>query len=188
MADDNQHRRHRHPLLHWVGHALGLLYILVTLLFGPIKWIAAWLGQQRLIQRYQRWVANFPPAVGLALSLVSLGFLELSKIAVLLTYRHLGLLAATVMTLCAKASLGYFAHTTWRAARPKVIIAYPWAARVDAWISVQLAQLRGFRDRWAGYIKSRSWYPGIVNAFLMMRELAANLIDWIKNKLATIIL
>lgn len=188
MTDDNQHRRHRHPLLYWAGHALGLLYILVTLLFGPIKWIAAWLGQQRLIQRYQRWVANFPPAVGLALSLVSLGFLELSKMAVLLIYQRFGLLAAAVMTLCAKASLGYFAHTTWRAARPKVIIAYPWAARVDAWISVQLAQLRGFRDRWAGYIKSRSWYPGIVSAFLMMRELAANLIGWIKNKLATIIL
>ena len=79
-------------------------------------------------------MGGFSPAAGLAASLLSLSLLELSKIAVLLSYRRFGLLAALVVTLCAKASIGYFANLTWQAARPKVITAYPWAARVDAWV------------------------------------------------------
>lgn len=185
MTDDTQHHPHRHPLLHWIGHALGLIYILVTLLFGPIQSLALWLGQQQMIQSYERWVARFPPAAGLAVSLLSLGLLELSKIAVLLSYRYFGLLAAIVVTFCAKASLGYFAHITWQAARPKVIAAYPWAARVEAWVGVQLAQLRGFRDRWLGYLRSRSWYPGVVNAITMLRNRAARGVGWIKDRLMT---
>ena len=61
--------------------------------------------------------------------------------AVLLSLRYFGVMAAVVVTVGAKASLGYFAHITWRAARPKVIAAYPWAARVDAWVGAQLTLL-----------------------------------------------
>jgi hypothetical protein len=186
VTDDKARHPHWHPLLRWVGHAFGLLYILVTLLFGPIKWLAAWLERQQVIQRYIRLVASFPPAAGLTVSLLSLGLLELSKIAVLLSYRYFGLLTAMVVTLCAKVSLGYFAHTTWHAARPNVIVAYPWAARVDAWISAQLVQIRGFRDRLVGYLKNRSWYPGIVNAFMIIQKRAASLAGWIKTGLANI--
>ncbi|MFO1424760.1 MAG: hypothetical protein U1F70_14135 [Candidatus Competibacteraceae bacterium] len=171
--DDTEHRRHRHPVLRWIGHTLGLLYILVTLLFGPIRSLANWLQRQQFIQRYQRWMAGLPPAAGLAVSLLSLGLLEISKIAVLLSYRYFGALAAVAVTIAAKASLGYFAHLTWHAARPKVIAAYAWAARVDAWVGVQLAQLRGFRDRWVGYLRSRPWYPGVVNAITLLRQHAA---------------
>ena len=172
MTYDRAHHRYRYPRLRWIGHALGLIYILVTLLFGPIQSLARWLEQQQMIQRYERGVAHFPPAVGLAVSLLSLGFLELSKVAVLLSYRSFGLPVAILVTLCAKASIGYFTHLTWRAARTKVIAAYPWAARVDAWVGAQLALLRGFRDRWLGYLRSRSWYPGVVNAITMLRNRA----------------
>ncbi|MDS4030500.1 MAG: hypothetical protein RKO66_10555 [Candidatus Contendobacter sp.] len=171
--DDREHRRRRHPVLRWIGHAIGLIYILVTLLFGPIRSLAAWLQRRQFIQRYQRWVASFPPAVGLAVSLLSLGFLEISKLAVLLSYRYFGALAAVAVTIAAKASLGYFAHLTWHAARPKVIAAYAWAARVDAWVGAQLAQLRGFRNRWVGYLRSRPWYPGIANVIATLRQHAA---------------
>lgn len=163
-------RRHRHPVLRWIGHAIGLSYLLITLLFGPIKWLAAWLQQQGLIQRYQRWVGGLPSAAGLAVSLLSLGFLEISKIIVLLSYRYFGVLAAVIMTVAAKASLGYFAHLTWHAARPKVIAAYAWAARVDAWVAAQLAQLRGFRARWMAWLRSRPWYAGARNAILTARK------------------
>ena len=174
----------RHPVLRWIGHALGVVYILVTLLFGPIKALAHWLEQQRLIQRYEHWVAGLRPAVGLAASLFSLSLLELSKIAVLLSYRRFGLLAALVVTLCAKASIGYFAHLTWQAARPKVIAAYPWAARVDAWVEVQLAQLRGFRDRWLGYVRSQPWYPGVITMIKSLRQSAVHWTGMIKRRLA----
>jgi hypothetical protein len=163
-----------------------LIYILVTLLFGPIKSLAIWLEQQQIIQYYERWVASFPPAAGLAVSLLSLGFLELSKMVVLLSYRYFGLRVAVVVTLCAKASLGYFAHITWHAARPKVIAAYPWAARVDTWVGVQLAQLRGFRDRWVSFIRGRLWYPGAVNAITMLRNRVAGWVGEIKSRLATL--
>ena len=185
MTPDEAPHRPRHPRLRWIGHALGLTYVLVTLLFGPIQSLARRLERQRIVRRYERRVARWPPAAGLALSLLSLGLLELSKIAVLLSYRSLGLLAAVVVTLCAKASAGYFAHVTWRAARPKVIATYAWAARVDAWVGVQLAQLRGFRDRWRGYLSSRSWYPGAVAALLKIRQRAARWIGWIKDRWAT---
>lgn len=186
VTPDSKPYHDRHPVLHWVGHVLGLAYILVTLLVGPIQSLARWLERQRLIQRYERWVAGFPPAAGLAASLLSLSLLELSKIAILLSYRSFGLLAAVVVTFCAKASAGYFAHVTWRAARPKVIAAYPWTARVEAWVGAQLAQLRSFRDRWLGYLRSRSWYPGVVNAIALLRNRASRLVGWIKNRLAAV--
>ena len=185
MTDDTQHHPVRRPLLHGVSHTLGLIYILITLLFGPIKSLAIWLERRQIIQRYERGVARFPPAAGLAVSLLSLALLELSKMAVLLSYRYFGLLAAIAVTLCAKASLGYFAHITWQAARQKVIAAYPWAARVDAWVGAQLAQLRGFRDQWLGYLRGRSWYPGAVDAFLRIRKRTARWIGWIKDRWAT---
>ena len=172
MPFDQEQPHYQYPVLRWIGHALGIVYILVTLLFGPIKSLARWLAQQRLIQRYEQGVAGFTPAAGLAASLLSLGLLELSKIAVLLSYRGFGLLTALVVTLCAKASIGYFAHLTWRAARPQVIAAYPWAARVDAGVEVQLAQLRGFRDRWLGYVCSQPWYPGAVTTIRRLRQYA----------------
>jgi hypothetical protein len=163
VSDDNQHHSRRHPLLRGIGHGLGVLYILVTLLFGPIQSLARWLERQRLIQRYERWVGGLPPAAALAVALLSLGLLEVSKVAVLLSFRYFGVLAAVVVTVGAKASLGYFAHATWRAARPKVVATYAWAARVEAWVGAQLALLRGVRDRWLGYLRSRSWYPGRLN-------------------------
>lgn len=184
MPFEQKQHHDRHPVLHWIGHALGIVYILVTLLFGPIKSLARWLEQQRLIQRYEHWVASFTPAAGLAASLLSLSLLELSKIAVLLSYRRFGLLAALVVTLCAKASIGYFAHLTWQAARPKVIAAYPWAARVDAWVEVQLAQLRGFRDRWLGYVRSQPWYPGTAATINSLRQSAVRWAGMIKRWLA----
>ena len=177
-------RRHRYPLLRGIGHALGVLYLLVTLLFGPIRSLAAWLERQRFIQRYECWVGELPPAAGLAGSLLALGLLEVAKVAVLLSLRYFGVMAAAVVTVGAKASLGYFAHLTWRAAGPKVIAAYPWAARVDAWVGVQLAQLRGFRDRWLDYLRRRSWYPGAVNAVRTIRHQAARVLGWIKARWA----
>lgn len=184
MPSDRERHRYRHPVLRWIGHALGLIYILITLLFGPIRSLARWLAQQRLIQRYVHWVAGFPPAVGLASSLLLLGLLELSKILALLSYRWFGLLAAIAVTFSAKASIGYFAHLTWRAARPKVIAAYPWTARVDAWVGVQLAQLRGVRDRWASYLRSRPWYPGVVTTITQLRQYALYWVSAIKHRLA----
>lgn len=162
--------RYRHPRLRWVGRALGLLYVLATALFGPIKSLARWLAGQQAIQRYQRMVANLPPSAGLALSLVSLVGLEVSKVAVLLSYRYFGLVAALIVTLCAKASLGYFAHLTWQAARPRVIAAYPWAARADAWVGARLAQLRGFRDRWLAYLHNQRWYRASCVATSMLSQ------------------
>ncbi|MFZ4792321.1 MAG: hypothetical protein ACOYMW_15765 [Candidatus Competibacteraceae bacterium] len=180
----NQEQHHdRHPVLRWIGHALGIVYILVTLLLGPIKSLARWLAQQRLIQRYEHSVAGFSPAAGLAASLLSLGLLELSKIAVLLSYRGFGLLAALAVTFCAKVSIGYFAHLTWRAARPKVIVTYPWAARVDAWVEVQLAQLRGFRDRWLGYLRRQPWYPGAATTMRRLRQYVVHWASMIKRRL-----
>ena len=173
MTDHEKPHRYRHPILRGIGHALGLAYGLVTLLFGPIRSLARWLERQRIVRRYERRVAAFPPAAGLALSLLALGLLELSKIAVLLSYRYAGLPGAVAVMLCAKASIGYFAHLTWRAARPKVVATYPWAARVDAWIGAQLARLRGFRDRWLGYLRARSWYRGAVAALGDFRRRAA---------------
>ena len=184
MPFEQKQHHDRHPILHWIGHALGIVYILVTLLFGPIKALARWLEQQRLIQRYEHWVAGLPPAAGLAASLLSLSLLELSKIVVLLSYRWVGLLTALVVTLCAKASIGYFANLTWQAARPKVIAAYPWAARVDAWVEVQLTQLRRFRDRWLGYVRSQPWYPGAVTAIRSLQQHALHWISLIKRRLA----
>lgn len=184
LVDDERHRRHRHPRSRGIGHALGLAYVLVTLLFGPIRSLARRLERQEIVRRYEIRVAAFPPAAGLALSLLALGLLELSKIAVLLSYRFAGLPGAVAAMLCAKASVGYFAHVTWRAARPKVIAAYPRVARVDGWIGAQLAQLRGFRDRWLDSLRARSWYPGAVRAFLVIRNRAARAAGRTKGKLA----
>jgi hypothetical protein len=164
LTRDERHRRHRHPVLRWIGHALGLAYVLVTLLFGPIRSLACWLERRQIVRRYERRVAVLPSAAGLALALLALGLLELSKIAVLLSYRFAGLPGAIAAIICTKASIGYFAHVTWRAARPKVIAAYPRAARADAWVGAQLAQLRGFRDCWLGFLRARSWYPGALAA------------------------
>ena len=174
-------RHPRHPLLRGIGHTLGVLYLLVTLLFGPIRSLAVWLEQQRFIQRYERWADELPPAAGLAVSLLALGLLEVAKVAVLLSLRYFGVMVAVVVTVGAKASLGYFAHLTWRAARPKVIAAYPWAARMDAWVGVQLAQLRGLRDRWLNTLRRRSWYPGVVNTVRTLRRQAARVLGWIKT-------
>ncbi len=185
MTEHSNPRRHRHPRLRRVGHILGLIYIFVTLLFGPIQALARWLGRQQLIQRYQQWVARFPPAIGLSVSLLSLSLLEFSKIAVLLSYHRFGVWAAIIVTFCAKASLGYFAHLTWHAARPKVIATYPWAARVDAWVGAQLAQLRGFRTQWVGYLNSRSWYPGAIHTITLLRKRAVDWANQIKRRLAT---
>lgn len=185
MTPDEEPHRPRHSRLRWIGHALGWTYILITLLFGPIQSLARWLERQRLIQRYERWVASLPPAAALAVALLALGLLELSKVAVLLSYRALGVLAAVMVTLCAKAGVGYFAHITWRAARPQVIATYAWAARVEAWVGVQLALLRGFRDRWLGDLRHRSWYPGVVNAITLVRNQAARGVGWIKDRLTT---
>lgn len=185
MKINEEHRRRRHSRLRRIGHVVGVFYLLVTLLFGPIKSLALWLERRHITQRYEQWIASLSPAAGFAISLLSLGFLELSKIAVLLSYRAFGLPTAVVVTLCAKASLGYFAHLTWRAARLKVITAYPWAARTDAWVGAQLAQLRGFRDRWVGYLKSRPWYSGVIYAITALRKSAAYRISKIKRRLAT---
>jgi hypothetical protein len=185
VSDDNQHHSRRRPLLRGIGHGLGVLYILVTLLFGPIQSLARWLERQRPIQRYERWVGGLPPAAALAVALLSLGLLEVSKVAVLLSFRYFGVLAAVVVTVGAKASLGYFAHATWRAARPKVVATYAWAARVEAWVGAQLALLRGVRDRWLGYLRSRSWYPGIVDAITLVRNQSARAVGWIKDWLMT---
>ncbi|HOW75554.1 MAG TPA: hypothetical protein P5102_16545 [Candidatus Competibacteraceae bacterium] len=184
MPFDQEQPHDRHPVLRWIGHTLGIVYILVTLLFGPIKSLARWLAQQRRIQRYEHWVSGFSPATGLAASLLSLSLLELSKIAVLLSYRGFGLLVALVVTLCAKASIGYFAHLTWRAARPQVIAAYPWTARVDAWVEVQLVQLRGFRDRWLSYVRSQPWYLGAVTTMRRLRQSVVRWVRMIKRRLA----
>ena len=184
MTRDGRHRRHRHPVLRWIGHALGLAYVLVTLLFGPIRSLARWLERQQIVRRYERRVAALPPAAGLALSLLSLGLLELSKIAVLLSYRFAGLPGAVAAMICTKASIGYFAHVTWRAARPKAISAYPRVARVDAWVGAQLAQLRGFRDRWLGFLRARSWYPGARAAIGHFGRHAARLAGAIRRRLA----
>lgn len=94
-----------------------------------------------------------PPPLGLMVSILSLGLLELSKIFVLLTYRRYGLFVAILAATAAKASLGYLAHTTWHAARPKVIAAYPWAARADTWVGAQIARLKGYRDLVVGAVR-----------------------------------
>lgn len=185
MSENPQPQPRRHPLLRALGHALGLLYILVTLLFGPIRSLAIWLGQQRFIQGYQRWVATLPPAAGLIMALLALSLLEVSKLAVLLSFRYLGLLAAVIVTIAAKASFGYFAHLTWRAARPKVIATYAWAARLDAWVGEQLAQLRGLRDRWLSYLRSRSWYPGAVATWRQLRQWGQLWFRWMRRQLGT---
>lgn len=153
MVASREHTLHQNSLPRRIGQGLGLLYLLVTLLFGPIKSLAAWLGRQHIVQRYQQWVSRCSPALGLFLSLSSLVLLELSKIIVLLTFQRAGLLAAVMVTLLAKVSVGYFAHATWQAARPKVIHAYAWVARVDAWVGIQLTKLRVWRDRWAQVIQ-----------------------------------
>lgn len=169
--------------LRWIGHLLGLAYLLVTLLFGPIKSLAAWLAKQRWIQRYRGWVARLPPAAGLALSLLSLALLELSKIAVLLSYRVFGLPGALAATVCAKISIGYFAHATWQAARPEAVAAYSWVARVDAWVAAQLGQLRGLRDRWLRWLRGRPRYAVTAAVLRGLRRRVARLSEWIKLKL-----
>ncbi|MER2556520.1 MAG: hypothetical protein ABTQ93_03420 [Candidatus Competibacter denitrificans] len=172
--------RYRYPRLRWFGRILGLLYLLVTALFGPIKSLARWLAGQQTVQRYQRGVANLPPSAALALSLLSLVGLEVSKVAVLLSYRYFGLAAAVVVTLCAKTSLGYFAHLTWQAARPRVIAAYPWAARVDAWVMAHLAQLRDFRNRWVAYLRKQPWYSASRTMLTLLRKQTVGLVERIK--------
>ncbi|MER2529788.1 MAG: hypothetical protein ABTR07_17845 [Candidatus Competibacter denitrificans] len=162
--------QHRNSLSRRIGQLLGLLYLLITLLFGPIKSLAVWLGRQQIIQRYQQWVSDSPPAVGLSLSLSSLFLLELSKILVLLTFQRGGLVAAAMVTLLAKASVGYFAHTTWHAARPKAIAHYAWVARVDRWIGIQLTKLRVWRDRRVQLTKRYWRHFNVSNALAKLKK------------------
>lgn len=157
-------------MLHVAGDIIGLAYVLVTLLFGPIKSLARWLARQQLVQRYKAFIAQLPPAAGLTVSLLSLGALELSKIMVILAYRTGGLPLAVLAILLSKASLGYFAHTTWMAARPKVIAAYPRVRAVDAWVGAQLGIIRGFKDRLVAKLRAASWYPAARNAVMAVRQ------------------
>ena len=177
---------HRHPVLRWIGRAFGVLYILGTLLFGPIKWLAVWLGRQSFIQNYKAGIAALPPVLGLAVSVLSLGLLEISKIAVLLTYERHGVVAAVLATIAAKASLGYLAHTTWHAARPKVIAVYPWAARADAWVAQQIARIKGYRDHALAAIKASFWYPAVVQAFGVLRPAAVGAVAAVKKLCANL--
>lgn len=156
--------------LHVAGDIVGLLYVLVTLLFGPIKSLARWLARQQFIQRYKIFIAGLPPAAGLTLSLLSLGALELSKILVILAFRAGGVPLAILAILFSKASLGYFAHTTWMAARPKVIAAYPRMSAVDAWVGAQLAMIRGFKDRLLAKMRAAPWYPAARDAVVAVRQ------------------
>ena len=185
MTDQIDHHRTEHPQLRWVGHILGLLYLLVTLLFGPIKSLARWLARQQFVTRYQRWIASLPPPMGLALSILSLSLLEVSKIMVLLSFRYFGLIAAIIVFFCAKASLGYLAHLTWLATRPQVIATYAWAARIDAWILIQLDYLRGFRNRWLAYLRTRSWTVSLSGSIVRARQTAFQLAQWVKARFTT---
>ncbi len=158
MEEELTPSEHRHPGLRWIGRVLGTLYILGTLLFGPVKWLALWLMRQSIIQKYKTGIAALPPHLGLAVSILSLGLLEVSKFAVLLIYGRYGVMAAVLATVMAKISLGYFAHTTWHAARPKVIATYPWTARADAWVGQQMALARAYRDGILAAIRESSWF------------------------------
>lgn len=165
---------------HVAGHVFGFLYILVTLLFGPVKSVAQWLAQQRFIQRYKAFVGGLPPALGLTLSLLCLGLLELSKIVVLLAYHKGGLLLALCTTITAKLSFGYWAHMTWHAAREKVIAAYPRIRAIDAWVGQQIAIIKGFRDRIVAKVTSASWYPVVQRFSAAARQAAKTGIARIK--------
>lgn len=166
---------------HVVGHVFGFLYILVTLLFGPVKSVANWLAQQSLIQKYKTFIAGLPPALGLMVSVLSLGLLELSKLAVLFAYQRGGLLVALCTTLMAKLSFGYLAHTTWHAARPKVIEAYPRVRTVDAWVGRQIAIIKGFRDRIVAQVRAAAWYPALVRCAAAVRQAAVIILGWFKG-------
>lgn len=166
---------------HIAGHVFGFAYIVVTLLFGPVKSLATWLAQQSFIQRYKVFVANLPPAVGFALSLFSLGLLELSKIAVLMAYHKGGLLLALCTTLCAKISFGYLAHTTWHAARPRVIEAYPRVRSLDAWVGRQLDMIKGFRDRIVLKCRNAAWYPALAGFVVLVGRQALGVKNWLKQ-------
>ena len=60
-----------------------------------------------------------------------------------------------------------------------------WAARVEAWVGAPLALLRGFRDRWLGDLRRRSWYPGVVDAIMRVRNRTAGGVGWSKDRLTT---
>lgn len=158
-------------VLHVAGDVVGLVYVLVTLLFGPIKSLARWLAEQKLIQRYKNFIGLLPPTAGLTVSVLSLGALELSKILVILGYRAGGLPLALLAIVFSKASLGYFAHTTWTAARPKVIASFPRVRAVDAWVGVQLGIIRDFKDRLGAKVRAASWYPAARTAVLVARQM-----------------
>ncbi len=177
---------HRHPVLRWVGRMFGVLYILGTLLFGPVKWLAVWLARQEVVHRYRLGIAALPPSLGLAVSVLSLGLLEVSKIAVLLVYHRYGLIMAVLATIAAKISLGYVAHTTWHAARPKVIAVYPWAARADAWVGQQIARIKGYRDHVVAAIRESFWYPAAVRVIDAARPVLAGAVATIKKLVANI--
>lgn len=157
---------------HVAGHIFGFLYIVVTLLFGPVKSVALWLAQQRFIQRYKAFVGSLPPALGLTLSLLCLGLLELSKIVVLMAYHKGGLLLALCTTITAKLSFGYWAHMTWHAAREKVIATYPRVRAIDAWVGQQIAIIKGFRDRIVAKVTTASWYPAVQRFSVRVRQVA----------------
>lgn len=157
-------------ILHVAGDVVGLVYVLVTLLFGPIKSLARWLARQQFIQRYKIFITQLPPSLGLTFSLLSLGALELSKILVILAFRAGGVPLAILAILFSKASLGYFAHTTWMAARPKVIAAYPRVHAVDEWVGIQLNLIRGFKDRLLARMRAASWYPAAHAAVQAVRQ------------------
>lgn len=158
---------------HVAGHIFGFLYIVVTLLFGPVKSVARWLAQQRFIHRYKVFVGSLSPSLGLALSLLCLSLLELSKIIVLLAYSKGGLLLAFLTTVLAKLSFGYWAHMTWYAARAKVIAAYPRVRAVDAWVGQQIAIIKGFRDRIVAKVTNASWYPAVQRFSASVRQAAS---------------
>jgi hypothetical protein len=159
---------------HVAGHVFGFLYIVVTLLFGPVKSVALWLARQRFIHRYKEFVSRLSPALGLTLSLLCLSLLELSKIIVLMAYSKGGLFLALLTTILAKLSFGYWAHMTWHAARAKVTAAYPRIRAIDAWVGQQIAIIKGFRDRIVAKIKGASWYPTVQRFNATVRQAAKN--------------
>lgn len=173
-------------VFHVAGDIVGLVYVLVTLLFGPIKSLARWLARQEVIQRYKNFIAHLPPAAGLTFSVLSLGALELSKVLVILAYRAGGVPLALLAILFSKASLGYFAHTTWTAARPKVVAAYPRVRAVDAWVEAQLLMIRGFKDRLLARVKASAWYPAAHQAIHAVRQVGQaavkQLRDWLSQR------
>ena len=176
----------QHPVLRLLGRFIGLVYILVTLLFGPIKSVARWLARQTWVQAYRDFVGRLPPGAALGLSLLALGLLEVSKIAVLLAYERAGLPGAAAALLLSKASMGYFAHLTWMAARASVVAAYPRVGRVEAWVLARLAVLRQWGVAVGGIIRAMAWYPAAAGLMRLiaqgLRRMGADAWRWLARQ------